>query len=372
MTTTVQTQERGEADRDAATWLRADRPSLAVRLAGAAARFRNLDTDRLSLAAAILLGIVFGMAQILGKLAAPIDFDSYWRASLAHLYVASWDDPALTYLYPPPMAQLLAPLHVMPLAFATVAWTTICFACLWYCLREWTLPVGAAGLAAFLLPNDNLLASVLSGPISAVLLGNVNIVIAAAIVAAFRRPEWWAISAVLKVGTGIGIVWHPARGEWRGFIRAVGLLALIGAASFALAPSLWVDWTSFAIHNQQGSRLVPVVGPPLWTRVLAAIALTVYAARADRAWLVPIACAIANPAIYSARTLTAVGCGAVALWTRRPASQRADGRLGWLRGYGRPVALGNPAGAVEQRDATGVGPDLAGHLLRAGEQPVDL
>jgi hypothetical protein len=297
---------------------------LAPPLTRAIARLQEFDWARLSLAAAILLGAVFGMAQVAGTLAVPMDFASYWRADVAQLYVASWDDPALTYVYPPPMAQLLAPLHVIPLAVAIVAWTTMSFACLWYCLREWTLPVVAVGTVSLLLPRDNLLASVLSGPMSAVLLGNVNIVIAAAIVAAIRRPEWWAIAAVLKVGTGIGIVWHPARGEWRGFIRVVGLLALIGGASFALAPSLWVDWLSFVIHNPHGSRLVPVVGPPLWTRIIAAIALTVYAARTDRAWLLPIACAIANPAIYSARTLTAVGCGAVSLWTRRPASQRAS------------------------------------------------
>ena len=56
--------------------------------------------------------------------------------------------------------------------------------------------------------------------------------------------------------------------------------------------------------------------------VFAAIAVTLYAARTDRAWLVPLACAIANPALYSIGTVLAVGCGAVALWTRRPTSQR--------------------------------------------------
>jgi hypothetical protein len=292
-------------------------PPLATR---ATARLREFDWARLSLAAAIMLGVVVGIGQILGAVPRPIDFDSYWRANLDHLYVASWDDPALTYLYPPPMAQLLAPFHVIPFGIATIAWTTLGFVCLWYCVREWTLAVVIAGVAAILLPEGSLPAQALSGPMSAVLLGNVNIMIAAAVVAAIRRPEWWAVSAVLKVGTGIGVLWHPARGEWRRFIRAVGVLALIGAVSFALAPSLWVDWTAFVVHNPNGSSLVPIVGPPLWIRAVAGVALTVFASRTDRAWVVPLACGIANPAIYSIGTVLAVACGAVSLWTRQPGS----------------------------------------------------
>jgi hypothetical protein len=293
---------------------------LAPWLTRAIARLKEFDWGRLSLGAAIVLGLIVGIGQILGGVSAPFDFNSYWRANLDHLYVASWDDPALTYLYPPPMAQLLAPLHVIPLGIATIVWTTLSFVCLWYCVREWTLGVVIAGVVAILLPEGSLPAQALSGPLAAVLLGNVNIMIAAAVVAAIRRPEWWAVSAILKVGTGIGVLWHPARGEWRGLIRALGLLALIGAASFALAPSLWVDWAFFVIHNPNGSSLVPVVGPPLWIRALAGLALTLYAARTDRAWLVPFACGIANPAIYSIGTVLAVACGTVSLWTHRPGS----------------------------------------------------
>jgi hypothetical protein len=235
------------------------------------------------------------------------------------------------------MAQLLAPLHVVPFAVATVAWTTLAFLCLWYCVREWTLPVAAAGAVAILLPDTSMLTQALSGPLSAVLLGNVNIVIAAIVVAAIRRPEWWAVSAVLKVGTGVGVLWHPARGDWRGLVRAGAILLGIVIASFALAPSLWSDWVSFVLHNPNGSSLVPVVGPPLWMRGLAAVALTVYAARTSRAWLVPVACAIANPAIYSIGTVLAVGCGAVSLWTRPPASH-ADRPASQRRGPQEAIA----------------------------------
>lgn len=287
------------------------------------AEARQLDVERLSLAAALMLGLVFGVGQAIGAVSAPIDFDHYWRASLDALYPPVWDDFTL-FPYPPPMAQVLAPFQFIPPDLARVPWTIFCFACLWYCVRAWTLPVVGLGMLAIVLPRP--LAELVQGPLSAVLLGNVNIVVAAAIVAAFRRPEAWAVAGLLKVGTGVGILWYPFRREWTRFGRAVAATLVIAGASFAIAPHLWFDWVAFVLANPGGSPSVPVIGPPLWSRILAAVILTWYAARTNRPWLVAIACAVANPALYGFSTLVAVGCGALALRQPvHPDRARGDG-----------------------------------------------
>ena len=117
-------------------------------------------------------------------------------------------------------AQALAPLRLLPIGWFVAAWTLVLTATL-----AWT----ARRLAIALLLFQPVIASIA--------LGNVEILIAAAIVAGFRWPAAWAFVLLSKVTPGIGLVWFAVRREWRSLAIALAVTAAIVAVSFALAPT---------------------------------------------------------------------------------------------------------------------------------------
>jgi glycosyl transferase family 87 len=254
------------------------------------------------LAGALLFGVVFGVGQAAGLVSHPIDADIYWRASLDNLYGAGWGG----YLYPPPMAQILAPLHLLPYGLVIVAWTTLLFGCLWYCARWATLPlIGLGFLDLAGLPNAG---SVVLG---SVLLGNVTLLMAAAVVAGIRHPAAWPIAVLTKQGPAVGLLWHVLRRDWPTVGRAVGLTIGIVAVSFALDPSLWTAYVGSMLALSGIPSPVPVVEVPWAIRLVAAVAIV--AAARERTWLIPIAAGLAVPALYGWESLLPVAVGAIAL-----------------------------------------------------------
>ena len=71
--------------------------------------------DRLGLPAMLILGVTFGIGQALHLTQKPLDFVLYWKATnFADLYPPNWLSNDYAYVYPPPMAQLLLPFHLLP------------------------------------------------------------------------------------------------------------------------------------------------------------------------------------------------------------------------------------------------------------------
>ena len=277
----------------------------------------------MSLAASILLGIIFGIAQAARVIAFPIDLVIYWQnTNLDALYPVLVTDSPTPFLYPPVLAQILLPLHVLPFEIVEVAWTTLCFVSLWYCVRIWTIPVVILGLISIWLPPDN----ILGAGLEFVLLGNVQIPMAAAIVAGMRHPAWFAIPILTKITTGVGLLWYAFRAEWRPFAIGIAATALVVAVSFLLSPGAWADWIQFAIRNYGVPSVPPVVGPPLPVRLGAAVLLVAWGARTNRPWVVAIAGAMANPGLYGVRSFVAVALGAWALsrWADWPGPTRTS------------------------------------------------
>jgi len=203
-----------------------------------------------------------------------IDARAYWRVDLAHPYLASSVGGISSFLYSPAFAQALAPFGALPFDVFYGLWLAVSLAILWWLVRPWP----------WVLP-------ILSLPIIYELsVGNVNYLLAAAIVLSFRAPSLWALPVLTKLSLGVGALWFVVRREWRAAAAAAGSLALIVAVSFMLRPSAWMDWLAFLSASRSEND-------QLLARFAAAVVLVVFGALTGRRWLVPVAVWLAQPNI---------------------------------------------------------------------------
>jgi glycosyl transferase family 87 len=208
---------------------------------------------------------------------------AYWHIGLvAHPY--DLPEGALGgFLYPPAMAQLLAP--ASQLSWPAFWW-------LWTALLVATV-VWLGWRSALLL---------LAFPPVAVELyhGNVHLLVAAAIALGFRYPAAWAIVLLSKVTPGIGLLWFAVRREWRSLAIALGVTGGLVAVSIAIDANLWREWIVDGIVPALTGPPAggPSVSIPLVIRAIPAIAIVVWGARTDRRWTVPVAAALAMPVLW--------------------------------------------------------------------------
>jgi len=175
-------------------------------------------------------------------------------------------DGVPAYLYSPVFSFLIEPLRLLSFeGFVTVWFGLHVAALLW--LR-----------AGFLLAVPGINEDVIRG--------NVGTFVAVAIVLGIRYGAAWAPVLLTKVPSGIGIVWHLARLDWRQLAWGVSLTAGLAGVSIMVAPHLWSGWISALLHasSTYGGEGTTV---GLLVRIPLALLLIVYAARTDRAWLVP-------------------------------------------------------------------------------------
>jgi hypothetical protein len=172
-------------------------------------------------------------------------------------------------------------------------------------------------------------------------MGNIHILLAAAIALGFRYPVLWSFLILTKVTPGVGLLWFFVRREWRALGQAVGATAVIAGISFLVAPHLWSDWieTLKATYAQSVPQPLLLGVIPIPGRLVIAAGIVMYGARTDRRWLVPIAAVIAIPVMYvnSLTILVAVPF----LWSAR------DERLPRFLGRRRPVVADGALAPVE-------------------------
>ena len=209
------------------------------------------------------------------------DARTYWGAPLDNPYPGPQLGLPGAYLYPPPFIQALAPLRLLPFEVFHAAWALIGAAALVFLVG----PVGAA-LAITFLPfvfRD-------------LLVGNIHLMLAAAIVIGLRQPAAWAFPILTKITPGIGVLWFVARREWRSAAIAVGTAAVIAAVSFAIGPDLWFAWIDRMrgdTGTAGGTYLVVLVA-----RGGVAAVLVFVAGLIGRAWLIPIAVLVSLPILW--------------------------------------------------------------------------
>ena len=149
--------------------------------------------------------------------------------------------------------------------------------------------------------------------------GNVNLLIASALVLGFRYPAFYVVPLLTKVTPGIGLLWFAVRGEWRRLLIAAGVTGLLVALSLAVDARLWSDWWASVTATATGASPTgqPELPIPLWLRALAEGLLIVWGGRTDRPWTVPAGATLAMPILWP--TAFAV---LAALW---PIAQRRRG-----------------------------------------------
>jgi len=244
-------------------------------LAALAARYARPVRDGL-----ILIGVARALVYYVVQGIHPwefagIDARAYWGVDLAHPYLRSTVGELSSYLYAPAFAQLLAPFSALPFWAFFALWTAVSVALLVWLVRPWPWAVPMLIL-----------------PISYELfVGNIHLMLAAALVVGLRTPVVWALPVLTKITPGVGALWFLARARWRSFAIAAGTTLAIVAVSALLSPSAWSDWIAFLLASPGRTELLP-------ERIVLAVVLVVFGARTDRAWLVPVAAWLALPVIW--------------------------------------------------------------------------
>lgn len=278
-----------------------------------AGRFSRLDLDRLASAAFVVVILVFAGARAFGM--SPwdgrgVDLYAYWTTRDGLAYATAHQGDTGAYLYSPVFAQLISPLTSLPWrAFAGI-WTLLAAAPLLWLAGRYAI------LLLFLPPIA-----------MSVMLGQLDLVFAAAVVAGFRLPAVWALPIVTKLTPVVGLVWFLVRREWRSLGTAIAATLVVVAVSAALDPRGWIAWLELLRRME-----FPVLGgnlyflpAPLWVRLPVAVGLIAWGALTDRRWTVPVGVCLALPTVWlNSPTILVAVLPLVAAGARTPAGK-------WLR-----------------------------------------
>jgi hypothetical protein len=162
--------------------------------------------------------------------------------------LAAAPNTPFAYWYPPPLAQVLAPLTTFVAADVfSVAWTVLLLACLWWLAGRDVLV--ALALVAFL-------------PVAIELrVRNVHLLIAVLVVLALRRSwAFWVPAAALKITPVLGVAYLAAAGRWRDALKVSVLgLAVLGL-SVAVGPEAWREFLDVVgvRAGTDGGSLLPI------------------------------------------------------------------------------------------------------------------
>jgi hypothetical protein len=216
---------------------------------------------------------------------AGVDSHAYWltgHATSGNLYVlpAGAQD---AYLYSPVFAMVIHPLTLLPYPVFGVLWASCELGLFIWLLRRgpvaWTVPFFCIAC------------------VHEVILGNIYAFLATAVVLAIgsggsqRRAAAAAFPVLTKVTPGVLGLWYLARREYTRFAIAAATTLGLVAVSLVLVPGWWVDYVHFMTSGSSHASL--------WfpARLVAAVVLTVVAARLDRPVLVPFAVLLSLPVL---------------------------------------------------------------------------
>jgi hypothetical protein len=297
-------------------------------LAGIPLLARWLRTADTTARRAVTLGTIIGFAAFLAFAFVTADTGGrdawvYYSHRIPDPYDATYQQYG--FAYSPAFAQVVALFHFLPWPIWLVLWSAL----LLLVLLRLTGPIAVIVLVAWVVPLD-------------IEFGNVNLILAGAIVYGFRWPALWSIVLLTKVTPGIGLLWFAVRGEWRRLGVALGATGAIIVVSFLLTPDLWAKWVSVLAGDNRVTNAIDA--GPLFIRLPIAGLVVTWGARHSKPWTVPIASTIALPVLWPAALSMLV---AVIPLARTPVPGRHSRAVDWALepsfGSERPGTHPSPA-----------------------------
>jgi glycosyl transferase family 87 len=242
---------------------------------------------RLPMDAVIVVGavfVVFRLLNIYPWTVPQLDFHAYWESRDVINYPAYSPFLIGAFLYSPAFAHVIAPLTALPWQVFAGIWTGLIIAAFVWLAGRWSLPL----LFILVVPLE-------------IYLGQVDILIAAAIVIGFRYPAAWAFPVLTKIAPGVGLLWFAFRREWRNLLIALAATAGVAAISALIAPTLWKGWIDLLLRSASDHQQVSgaYLALPIWLRMPISIGLLWWGARKDHYWVVPVAAFLAMPILWA-------------------------------------------------------------------------
>jgi hypothetical protein len=236
-----------------------------------------------------------------------VDAHAYWAADPNHLY-GNAADPVEhgSYLYSPAFELVIGWGRLLPFEVFAAIWRALLLVVLVWLAGPLTLPV--------------LLFVPVASEVNA---GNIQILLAASVVAGFRYVGTWAFPLLTKFTCGVGLIWFMIRREWHHLAVALATTGAIALLTFVIWPGRWVDYAAFIT---QGAPNLPAVPPfywPLAVRLPFAVVIVVIASLRGWRWLLVAGTVIALPIFYVPSIAMFVGVlPYVRSWAARQLTQR--------------------------------------------------
>jgi hypothetical protein len=237
---------------------------------------------RIARDALVLLGIIAAIVYWLSLTQSgglPVDVHYYWAANPADLYPHPELGEHNGYNYSPAFELVVGWWRGLPFEAFVAIWRAVLLATLVYLAGPFTLFV--------------LLTVPVASEINA---GNIQLLLALAVVAGFRWPAAWAFVLLTKVTPGVGLLWFAIRRRWRDLGIALAVTAAIAAVSFVFMPDAWAGY----VRLMTGSP-APSVAPyylPFWVRLPVALGFVAWGGWTGRRWPVVVGATIALPVYY--------------------------------------------------------------------------
>lgn len=216
------------------------------------------------------------------------------------------------YLYSPAFLQVMTPVGLLPWPAFLFVWSATGIGI------AYALGSGAARQRPWLWLPIGILA------LLDIWAGNINLLLAAAVVLGFRWPAAWGFVILTKVTPGIALLWFAVRREWHSLGIALAATGLIIGLSAMLGAHAWLDWVTVLLSNSHASELSGDIAPPAFVRFPVALMLVGWGAYRNQRWVLPLACLLLLPVIWPNGLAILVGCAALA---NTPSPARASDQV---------------------------------------------
>jgi len=211
---------------------------------------------------------------------------AYYHATLDDIYRSS-AFLSTGYVYSPAFALAVEPFRWIEPGWLILAIRLASAASLGYLVTPW--------LGAVLLIGQ------FPGLRAEFAVGNLDLLVAAALVWVLFKPSLWPALLLTKLTPGVALTWHAIRGEWRAWGLAALATVVVVLISLPWTYGGWAKWIDLTGSNIGVADAHTV--HPLWFRSVVAIGVVTFAAVTDRIWLVPVAVAVSFPSPNEAHWL---------------------------------------------------------------------